>query len=200
MKYIATIIASLAAVAVANAGTSAPAMSAGKGKAVIEPQTAPCPDMLKYSYLEAGWIHLDADNASTQDGGYIDASYEIIPRLLIDGSVTLFDNSNQYTIGVGTYFPICSAFHLTARTGYSYYDADNGGSQNEWYISPGFRAMLTCHLELWGKVYINVDNDETDVSYGGGFTYHLCPHTGVTIGAAASDNAWSLQAGLRYQF
>ena len=200
MKYIATIITSLAIAAVASAGTSAPMPSAGKGKAVVAPQPAPCPDMLKYSYLEAGWIRLDADDGDVQNGGYLDASYEVIPHLLVDGSVTLFEDSNQYTVGVGSYYAICSAFHLTGRTGYSYYDTDDGGSQNEWYISPGFRAMLTCNLELWGKVYINVDSDETDVSYGGGFTYHFCPHTGVTIGAAASDNAWSLQAGLRYQF
>ena len=82
MKYIATIITSLAIAAVASAGTSAPMPSAGKGKAVVAPQPAPCPDMLKYSYLEAGWIRLDADDADIQNGGYLDASYEIIPHLL----------------------------------------------------------------------------------------------------------------------
>lgn len=59
--------------------------------------------------------------------------------------------------------------------------------------------MLTCNLELWGNVYSNVDGYEADVSYGGGFTCHLCPDSGITIGAAASYSAWSLKAGLRDQ-
>lgn len=202
MKHIPTLIASLALAATATAGTTASVEPAGKGKACCVTPTPACPNMLSYSYLEAGYIRLDPDaqGVQTQDGGYLDASWEVAPHFLIDGSATIFDDSDQFTVGIGTYIPLCSAFHLTARTGYSYYDADGADSQNEWYISPGFRAMLGCHLELWGKVYINVDSDETEVSYGGGLTYHFCPHTGLTVGAAGSSDGWSLQTGLRYQF
>jgi hypothetical protein len=201
MKNIPTILASLSLASIAAAG---PAMvSGGKGKTVVPETPAACPNMLSYSYLEGGYIRLDFDESrlKTQNGGYLDGSYEFLPHFLVDGSVTLMDDSDQYTIGLGTYVPLCAAFHLTARGGYSYYEEDGASGQNEWYLSPGFRAMLGCNVELWGKAYFSFDEDnETTISYGGGLTFHVNQHVGLTVGAAASEDAWSFQAGIRYQF
>lgn len=157
--------------------------------------------MLNYSYLEAGWIRLDQDNdLSEQNGGYAELSYEFLPRFTVDGSATIYEDLNQFGIGIGTYVPLAKAFHLTGRTGYSYTDIDGADSLNEWYVAPGFRAQIGCHLELWGKLYINIGEDDTELSWGGGVTYHIDEHVGITVGAAKGDDAWSLQTGLRYQF
>lgn len=197
MNKATTILASLALASFASAGTTP---SVGKGKAVVTSAPTPCPSVLNYSYLEAGWIHLDQDAGDKLDGAYLDASYEVVPKLTLDGSVTLFNEDvQQYTVGVGTYYALCNYFHLTARTGYSRQNTDNG-DLNEWYIAPGFRAQLGCNLELWGKVYLNVGEDESKFSYGVGATYHFCPHTGLTAGYAWSEDGWQVQTGFRYSF
>jgi hypothetical protein len=197
MNKATTLLASLALASFASAGTTG---SVGKGKVIVQNTPAACPSVLNYSYLEAGWIRLDQDAADVLNGGYIDASYEVIPKLTLDGSATLFEESvQQYTVGVGTYYAVCDMFHLTARTGYSRQNSDNGDI-NEWYIAPGFRAQLGCNLELWGKVYFNIGNDDTKVSYGVGATYHFCPHTGLTAGYAWSEDGSQVQAGVRYSF
>jgi opacity protein-like surface antigen len=196
MKKATTLLASLALASFASAGTTAPS---GKGKVVVTPE-APCPSVLNYSYIEAGYIHLDQDLGQELNGGYLDASYEVAPKILLDGSATLFDeNIEQYTVGIGTYFAVCQNFHLTGRTGYSRQNSD-GGNLDEWYIAPGFRAQFGCNLELWGKVYLNIGEDEEKLSYGIGTTYHFTPHVGLTAGYAWSEDGWQVQTGLRYSF
>jgi hypothetical protein len=205
-KTCLTIVASAAALAASYAGTSAPApvgkAPVGKNPPIVAKDE--CPDMLKYSYLEAGWIHLDVDNVGSSDGGYLDLSYEVAPRFTIDGSFTLlrgdFDEED-YAIGIGTYIPVCKYFHLVGRTGYSHNEFEDGNS-NAWYITPGFRALLGCNLELWGKVYFVVDEDEESFSFGGGITYHFNENYGLSTGYAFSEDndAWSAQAGLRFQW
>jgi hypothetical protein len=199
MKKAFTLMAALALSSFASAGTPAP-VSPGKGKAVITEPTVPCPSVLNYSYLEAGWIHLDQDAGDVLDGGYLDASYQIVPNFTLDGSVTLFNEDvQQYTVGVGTYYALCQWFHLTARTGYSRQNSD-AGDLDEWYVAPGFRAQFGCHLELWGKVYLNIGDDDETFSYGLGSTYHFNRHIGLTAGYAWSADGWQVQTGLRYTF
>ncbi len=197
MTKATTLLASLALASIASAGTSA---SMGKGKSVVTPPAMGCPSVLSYTYLEGGYIHLDQDHGDKLDGGYLDAYYEVIPRLTLDGSITLFEQDiQQYTVGIGTYLPITERFHLTARTGYSRQNNDVG-DLNEWYIAPGFRLQMCCHSELWGKVYFNVGEEETTVSYGVGATWHFDSHIGLTVGYAWSEDGWQVQSGLRYSF
>ncbi len=203
-KYASTLLALALGATFAQAGT-APVSSSKNPKAPVVAPEPECPNILNYSYLEAGWIRLDLDNGPTLNGGFVDVSYQLAPHFFGEVGSTLmwgddFD-TREVTAGVGGYLPLCDRFHLVGRTGWAYQDVTSGGGdEHQWYISPGFRAMLTCNLELYGKAYCNIAESDTVWSYGGGLVWHFDQRYALSTGVAGSEDGWSLQAAVRIGF
>jgi hypothetical protein len=196
-----SLIATVAAVAVAQAGTSSAGGKGPVGKGVVTPVSAECPP-LSYNNAELGYIHFSNDSVDL-DGGYIDLTYSPIQNVFVELTDTLFSDSNELQLGAGVYYSVAQGVDLTLRGGYSLNTPDEGDSVNGWYIAPGFRAQITCNLELFGKAYYSDDENSGSGtwSYGGGLVYSVNEQIGLVGGAAFSqDNAWSIQAGIRYNF
>ncbi len=201
MTKSATLLATFALAASSFAGTAM--VGSGKGKAVAPaPAPAPeCPCLLSYNYVEAGWVRVDLDNVGDANGGYVDAYYTVANNVFVDASFTKIGGdleSDALTAGIGGYIPVANCVHLLGRAGFSYFDG--GDTTEAWYISPGIRAQVGCNLELYAKAYIEFDGGETFESYGVGAVYHFTNNIGLNVGYAFSDDANSIQAGIRYQF
>lgn len=167
-----------------------------------------CPP-LSYTYAEVGYFHTQVDTAGNPNNsaGYIDLLYDVGHNIFLEGTFTAgsgdFDLLDA-SLGLGYYIPITEKFHLTARAGAGYLDVDVDGDFSEfgYYLAPGFRAMLTCNLELWGKAfYTEYDNDDSGSwSVGGGLTYHFNEKMGLTGGYSQDSDGWVAQAGVRFKF
>jgi hypothetical protein len=198
MKSILSALFLAAALTVANAGAPA---SSSKNPVAPPPPAPACPP-LNYSFIEAGYIHHDS-GLGTSDGGYIDFIHDIGSNLFVDGTIGLADGDfsyNEYGAGLGYYIPASDKFHLNIRSGWAYSETADVG-EHELYIAPGFRAQLTCKLELYGKIYVHVpEESDVNVSYGAGLVYHLCNVSALTVGGAVGeDDNWSAQAGVRFK-
>jgi hypothetical protein len=199
MKAIASALLLLAASA-AFAGDA----GSGKGAAPVAPAPAPeCP-VLNYSNATLGYIHQDF-NGPSADGGYLDLSYLLAGNLFFDGSVTLSSGDIDYTgvgAGLGYFIPLTDKIHFVGRTGWAMTDTDLGSSLNEWYVSPGLRARLTCNLEAYVKTYYHIPEEGEETWSGGvGVIYYLCDKSALDLGyAIGEDDNWHVQAGIRYNF
>ena len=194
MKHLLTPLLLAASLTLAHAGTPS-------AKAVTTPPPPGCEDM-SYSYLEAGWLHLDDKGIGTSDGGYIDLNYDVGHNLFVDATANVLSGDFDYRefgAGVGAYLPRTKRFHFVARTGWAYADTNLGSGVNEWYVSPGFRLQVTCNLELYAKAYLHVPEvGDTNWSGGVGALYWLCPKAALTVGGAWGEHdEWSIQTGIR---
>ena len=116
MKSILSTLFIAAAASLAHAG--APAAD----KNVTLPPPPPGCDAMSYSYLEAGWLHLDSKGIGKSDGGYIDVNYDIGHNLFLDGTANVLGGDFDYRefgAGIGGYIPLTSKFHFVARTGWA---------------------------------------------------------------------------------
>jgi opacity protein-like surface antigen len=207
MKQQLSILALASLSTAAFGGTQA---GSSKGPIAPPPMTEiNCPP-LTYTYAEVGYFHTEVDGPGdlTNSAGYIDLVYDIGNNIFLEGTLTAgsgdFDMLDA-SAGLGYYYPVTKNFHLTARAGVGYLDVDDsseGFSEVGYYLAPGFRAMLTCNLELWGKAfYSEYENDDGGSwSVGGGVTYHLNEKMGLTAGYSHSDDGWVAQAGIRFKF
>jgi hypothetical protein len=188
------------------AGTSMVA-SSGKGKGnVVPPTEEACPNYLTYRQFELSYLHIDGDDAGTSQGADLRLNYQIAEGFFaytdfakISGD---FDNTS-FDLGLGTFVPLCKNFHLVARAGYSYFDADVADS-NGWHAAVGFRTQIGCHLELNGKAQYGdlVDFEDGDSwSYGLGAAWHFnSTYALVAEYVIGEDDVWSVRAGIAYKF
>jgi hypothetical protein len=196
MKYILTAMF-LAAASMAVAGTPV------KNPAPVAPAPAPACDPLNYSYAELGWIHKD-NNIGKADGAYLDLSYALGSNFLLEATGTLADGDFEYSefgAGVGYIVPVNDKVHFIVRGGWAQFDDNLGAAVNELYIAPGVRIQVTCKFELYAKAYFHFpEGGEDNFSWGAGALYHLCPRSALVVGGAwGEDDAWSIQAGVRWK-
>ena len=205
MKLLSTLlIAALSTTAFAG-----PSVGPSKGPVATPPVEIKCPP-LTYTYAEVGYFHTEVDGPGdpTNSAGYLDLTYDIGKNIFLEGTATAgsgdFDLLD-FSAGLGYYYPITGNFHLTARAGLGYLDldgADTDFSEFGYYLAPGFRAMVTCNLELWGKAFWSEyqNDDGGSWSIGGGLTYHFDEKIGLNGGYSKSEDGWVAQAGIRFKF
>lgn len=196
MKILASALLLIASSALA--GTSVPKNPSGTVLPVPE-----CPP-LSYTYGEVGYIHQHFDQLGDADGGYVDLSYSLVDKLFWDGSATISGGDvdfQSYGTGFGYAIPLFKRFDFVARSGWSFTDTNKGPGENEWYISPGIRALITCDLEFYAKAYYHVAENDNTWSGGAGFIYAVTDKIGLDIGGAlGQDNDWHAQFGIRCNF
>ena len=175
--------------------------NAKSAKMVNTPAPEGCGDRLSYNYFETGFIQSRFNGSDTANGGYAEFAHDLNKNFFLDGSFTFLEDgtdSQEYAIGVGAHLPLTKKIDLVGRVGYSYLDA--GAGFNQVYTSVGFRAQVTCLIELYGKLYYTHNRDSDDISGGGGIIWHLTDHVGLNTGAAWGREGWTWQAGVRYQW
>jgi hypothetical protein len=202
MKTTLCLMALVLAASLAHAGET-PA-SSKLSKNVMPCLADDCSSRLDYNFVESGFIQFRYDNKALDpsNGGYVEFSHEFAKNLFVDGSFTFLEdsfNTQEYGLGLGGYFPLTKKIHLVGRVGYSYLDTPGAG-YNQVYVSPGFRALLCCHAELYAKLYYTHNRDSDDISGGGGILWHVTKNIGINTGAAWGKDGWSWQAGVRYQW
>jgi hypothetical protein len=186
------------------ASTAAFAGSAPSGKGTTTPPPAPeCP-VLSYNYGELGYLHQDISGPKA-NGGYLELSHLLIGNLFADASLTMTTGDLDFRGiggGLGYYIPMTQKLHFVARSGWANAEVDGFGAENEFYFSPGVRAAITCNLEFYAKAYYFVPEEgDNNWSGGAGLIYYVCPSAGFNLGGAiGQDDAWSIQAGIRYNF
>jgi hypothetical protein len=202
-----SILLALAATAVsAFAGTAMVAPS-GKSKGVNPPPIVPsnCPNYLTYNEVQLSYVHLDASGDGKADGADLRVNYNLASGLFAYGDLSSvsgdFDNTSL-DVGLGGYIPLCKAFHVIGRAGYSYFDAED--NSNGWHAAIGARTQIGCNLELNAKAQygdlVDFDNG-TYWSYGVGATWHFNESFALlTEYVFGEDDAWSLRAGIAFKF
>jgi hypothetical protein len=203
-KSILTSLALTASMSIA--GTT---MVAPTGKGTTPPKMeapSPCPNYLTYNQVEVSYVHLDGAGAGTGNGANVRVNYGIGNNLYLVGDTTKLggdvDNFNL-DLGLGGFLPLNERFHLIGRAGYSYFDGGDSDS-NGWFAAAGFRAQVTCNLELNAKFQYGdlVDFDNGDyTSIGAGAMYHINDAFAVLAEYVwGEDDAWSTRAGVAFKF
>jgi hypothetical protein len=163
---------------------------------------------LTYNFVDFGWLHQNTGLGSN-NGGYIDPSYNPFGNFLIGATGTLSSGDWDYSevgVNIGYFVPLTEKFHLNLRTGWSVFDTDVGGSTHEWNIQPGFRWQVSCDFELFAKAYYHVPEHGTANWSGGlGGIYHLNERIALLAGGGWAENpvdgdGWYVQSAIRYKF
>jgi hypothetical protein len=203
---IKTTLSALALTAsVSLAGT---AMVAPTGKGSVPPKmdaASPCPNYLTYNFVEASYVYLDGDGP-TANGADLRVNYGIGNNLFLIGDVSKFGgdiDNTSFDVGLGGFIPVTQQFHLVGRGGYSYFDSDFDNS-NGWFAAVGFRAQVTCNLELNAKFQYGdlIDFDNGDyTSWGVGGAYHFNDAFALTGEyVQGEDDVYSLRGGVMFKF
>lgn len=182
---------------------SLPSFAGSSAKAPVAPPKEEVRRAITYDFVEAGYASILSTDAGDFYGGYVNLSWSPVNNFFVFARAYGFGGDGDgfdVSAGVGTYIPLFRDVDFILEAGYNYFDVDDDGS-NSFFVSPGFRAMLTSKLELNGNVTVSIpDEGDTTVAVGGGFVYYLSPSVGLTAGYYydLEDESHFYQAGVRY--
>ena len=175
----------------------------GKAAAVITPPKEEIRRAITYDFVEAGYASNLGLESGDLYGGYVNVSFSPVSNMYVFGRFYGFggdDTGVDVSAGVGGYVPLYRDMDFILEAGYNYFDAADDG-ESSFFVSPGFRVMVTPKLELNGNATVTFPEEgDTSVALGGGFVYYLKPNLGVTAGYYydLEDQSHFYQAGMRY--
>jgi hypothetical protein len=186
----------IAAISTATAGTSAPSGKSSQPVAMPPPAVA-CPGGIAYNTIEADWVHIWADEGPDADGANLELSYSPFNNVYVTGTAAVIDAEGDdiwgYTAGAGYFTPITENIDLVLEAGAIFDETENA-----FYARPHFRAKFGC-LELHaGAKYYNYDDQQW-----GGFVsayYEVAQNVDLGVSGFYTEDATSIQVGLRYKF
>lgn len=168
---------------------------------VVAMAPAVAADGPSYDYLEAGYSHLDPDDASSVDGFGLGASRALFPHAHVVADYERLTGSGpnahllRVAVGMNSYIDHRSDF--VARIGYARSRA--GGTNQGFLAETGARVIFAGRLEVNGFVTYYDDSifgEELTFSLGGIYAVSDC--LGLSARVEASTKRTQLQARLRY--
>jgi hypothetical protein len=174
-----------------------------KGSGPVAPPKEEIRRAIRYDFVEAGYGSILSNEAGDFYGGYLNLSWSPVNHLYLFARGYGFggdDSGFDVSGGVGTYIPLFRDMDFVFEAGYNFFDLGQQ-NYNSFFVSPGFRAMVTKKLEINGNATFTFpDEGDSSVAVGGGFVYYFQPHVGLTAGYYydLEDQSHFYQAGLRY--
>ena len=170
-------------------------------------------DHISYSYLEADWTQIDADDLDDESGWSLRGSGEISEHFYVFGdySTAEFDgfggdvDVSLWDIGLGWHTPLSDMTDFLIEGGYMELEADSRfGSADDGgaFGNVGLRMALAPSFELTGKVgYFDLGSDVDGFQATLAGLIKLTPNWGINLQAQSLDGDDELySAGLRYSF
>ena len=98
----------------------------------------------RYSSAEAGWLHLQADEAADLDGGYISLSQATCPDTFVYLDAAILDGDFTIGGGLGAHVALTSSLDGVVKVGTTYSE-----DTEDWSLdaAAGFRAHLAARGE-----------------------------------------------------
>jgi hypothetical protein len=185
------------------------ALPAYAGPAPAPAPVAPPPPVestFSYSFLEAGWSHLDFDAFDDTDGYYVHAQYSPMESVFIYGRWGQDFGSvdrDLIDMGLGVYIPVVSRVHWVTTAGAGYVQADAGAFDDEaWSFkaSTGLRIRMCPKSEL--EVAYNFATDDIDEQHSASaaILYNVTSQVQLVARGFFSDDENGFGAGIRYNF
>ena len=186
---------------------------------IAEPAGIAC---FSYDYIDLNYIYDDIDNSLFDRGHrygidfsksignlfYLSAGYERSEYDYDLHNINQFMDyeSNRYRLGVGIRHTLFNCVDLTLEGGathtdvevrnFSQYDNDYWG----WYIAPGFRAMVTNNLELYGRAFYHDEEGYQHWRFTPGLVYNVNQMIGLKVGGEFDDGDRALVLGVRVNY
>jgi Ax21 family sulfation-dependent quorum factor len=172
------------------------------------PLSAQADDKLSYSYVEGGYVYVDADGGAEADGFGVRGSIEFgesgfygfggYNQIEIDGINVDLDNTE---LGLGYGHGLTDNLDLISEIAWNDVDVDGFGSVDGYRASVGLRGSFTENFEGLIKAnYNDGDNASGDFSATLGAQYKFTQTGGVVGEANFADGGETYTIGLRASF
>ncbi len=157
-----------------------------------------CPGGIAYNTVEADYVHIWADEGEDLDGANLELTYSPFAHIYVTGTASVLELDGDdiwgYTAGAGFFTPIAENIDIVLEAG-----AQFDESETIFYARPHLRAKFGClELHAGAKLYCYDDNNQW-----GGFVsayYEVCPNVDLGVTGLYTEDATSIQAGMRFKF
>jgi Ax21 family sulfation-dependent quorum factor len=161
-----------------------------------------------YSWLEAGYTSIEADDGPDADGWALNGSAAIAPQVHVFGSYagTELDGVNidgdVMRLGLGWNTGIAEAHDLVVRANYLKVDTDFPGGDGDGYEAEvGLRSALGANFETYVAAgYADIDRGSGDLYGKLGAQYKFSPGWGLAATVTLADGANEYFIGPRLNF
>ena len=176
--------------------------------AALLPLSAQADDKLSYTYVEGGYINIDADGGVGADGFGVRGSFEFgdsgfygfghYNQVEIDDINVDLDNTE---IGLGYAHGISNNADLISELAWNNVDVDGAGSIDGYRASVGVRGSFSENFEGLIKAnYLDGDNADGDFTATLGAQYKFTQTWGITGEVEFGDGGETYMIGLRASF
>lgn len=180
-------------------------ISCAAALAALAPAAHAATDQLGYTYLDAGYVSLDYDNADG-DGWGMAASLAMTDRLHVYGAYEngeiepdgFFGGNLDYTsyaAGLGLNLPVAPLVDVVGRVGYVYAEVEDFDDSGVGLFA-GLRGRVATQFELEGGVdYVDLDDAGDDTAFSLAGRWYFADEFALGAGVTQGDDAttWSLR-------
>ena len=165
----------------------------------------------RYTYLEAGYAHVEFDNFNNADGDQFGAGGSLALTDMVhlfgsyaEGSVEAsngpsIDTTNAVA-GIGLNYAVEPAFDVVGRVSYVYAKAEAGNfdvDDSGLGLSVGVRDMITPTIEVNGDINYVDFGDSSDTSLRLGAVFNFTEMVAMTVNASFGEDVASYGVGVR---
>lgn len=165
--------------------------------------------MMRYTYLEGGYVSTDIDNGVDGDGVAIGGSVALNKTFFLLGDYATQDldfgiDLDQFRVGLGGRMPLATDLDLVGTVSYVRSEVDVGAGdshENALGLGAGLRGRLTNAFELEGGIsYDDIDRFSDKLSLVVAGRYYFTPAVALGAGVEAGDDVTIWRIGCRYSF
>lgn len=148
-----------------------------------------------YSYVDAGWLRNEPDNADEENGGFVGGMLRIGERFHVFGQYADAGPLNLWEAGGGWHGLFGDSLDLVAEASIVDFEIEDG-----WKISGGLRWMITQRMELNGFLNHMEFGDVDDQSWEANFIWNFARAFAVGGGIESGDEFDWVRVFARFNF
>lgn len=177
--------------------------------AAAAPAANAASDTLGYTYVDAGYVGLDYDNADG-DGWGLRASLALTDRLHLFGGYESGEidpdgpflgdlDYTGYSAGIGLNLPVATRTDLVGRIGYVYAEIEDFDDSGVGLYA-GVRSRVADEFELEGGIdYVDLDEAGDDTAFSLGGRWYFAEAFALGAGVTQGDDATTWSLSLRWE-
>jgi len=158
--------------------------------ALAQLRTAP-----NYSYIDAGWLQSEPDDADKENGGFLGGSFGVGERFHVFGEYADAGPLTIWEAGGGWHGLFGDKLDLVLEGSIVDFEIEDG-----WKISVGLRWMITQRMELNGFLSHQEFGDSDDQPLEANFIWNFARSFAVGGGVVSGDEFDWVRAFARFNF